>query len=91
MTTRDRSRMTPRQKQWDTIARGNYRPPDRSLSVEQRRARSLASLLRHVRLYFGPDGARNYEELTGHAGARSVAVLLDDMIARLDKTGKGEQ
>lgn len=88
--TPSRAKMTRAQKQWDTINRHNYVPADRSLSKAQRQARSLASLYRHFLLSFGDQGAANYEELTGHAGARSVAAMLRDMIQRLDKVGGAE-
>lgn len=67
MTPRDRSRMTRAQKQWDTIARHNYRPADRSLSKEQRQAAglgflggvlSVSLLLAWVVLYYKWRGSR---------------------------------
>ena len=88
--TPNRAKMTRAQKQWDTIARHNYVPADRSIPKARRQAAGLASLYRHFLLSFGPDGAANYEELTGRADARAVGVMLAEMIQRLEKIAKGE-
>lgn len=88
--SRNRERMTRAQKQWDTIARHNYQPWPPALSREQRLARMQLSGLRHCLLFFVDDAAANYEALTGHAGARSAASAIREMIARLEQIGGGE-
>lgn len=83
--TRDRSRMTPSQKAWNTANRGNYQPWPAGLSPTQREARQLHSLYSHVmNTYFGPQPAANYEALTGRADVRSIGAVLATMLQRLE-------
>ncbi len=85
MKPRDRSRMTPSQKAWDTANRGNYQPWARGLTETQREARQLHSLYSHVlATYCNPQAAANYEAITGRADVRSVAAILTTMLERLE-------
>lgn len=89
--TRNRSRMTRAQKAWDTANRGNYQPWPAGLTWEQRQARKQIAAYSHCLLYFVGDAAKNYEEIIGRADARSVAVLIQGMIERLERVAKEEQ
>lgn len=85
MKTRDRSRMTPSQKAWDTANRGNYQPWPLGLTEAQRHARQLHSLYTHVQTtYCNAQAAANYEALTGRADVRSLDAILTTMIGRLE-------
>ncbi len=83
--TRDRSRMTPSQKAWDTANRGNYRPWPAGLSQAQREARQLHSLYSHVlATYCNPQAAANIEELTGQDDIISIAAHLRTILQKLE-------
>lgn len=84
MATRDRSKMTPGQKAWDTANRNNYAPWPRGLTATQREARQLHSLYSHVQAtYCNPQAAANYEALTGRPDVRSLAAILTTMLEKL--------
>jgi len=85
MATRNRDRMTPSQKAWDTANRGNYQPWPRGLTENQRYARQLHSMYTHVQAtYCNVQAAANYEALTGRADVRSLDAILTTMLQRLD-------
>lgn len=84
MSTRDRSKMSPAQRAWDTANRGNYRPWPAGLTPTQREARQFYSLYTHVQAtYCNEQIAANYESITGRADVRSLHAILTTMLEKL--------
>lgn len=82
---RNRDRMTPQQKQWDTINRGNYTPHRDGMTKRQALAAGQISGLRHALTYLTGYARRNYEELTATTELRTAAAAVEAAIGKLEK------